>query len=67
MRGFYPLIFVNQCESLEVKWDNTGEGPLTFVCQFGQNKAAMTSGERAMRLVKRLAELIHNIGVHIVS
>jgi hypothetical protein len=67
MRGFYPLIFVNQCESIEVKWDNTGSDPLSYTCQFGQNKAAMTSGERAMRLVKRLAELIHNIGVHIVS
>jgi hypothetical protein len=66
MRGF-NLIFVNQCEEIVVSWDNTGEGPLSFQCKFGQNKAAMTSGERAMRLVKRLADIIHNIGVHMIT
>lgn len=67
MRGFNNLIFVNQCEELVISWDNTGEDPLNFTCKFGQNKAAMTSGERAMRLVKRLADIIHNIGVHMIS
>jgi hypothetical protein len=67
MRGFYPMVFISQCESIEVKWDNTSNDPWSFICQFGNNKAAMTSGERAMRLVKRLAEMVHNIGVHLVS
>jgi hypothetical protein len=67
MRGFNDIIFVNQCEEIVVSWDNTGEGPLSFQCKFGQNKAAMTSGERAMRVVKRLADIIHNIGVHMIT
>ncbi|WKR36050.1 minor tail protein [Mycobacterium phage Azrael100] len=67
MRGFEGFIFVNQCEAINVQWDNTGEDPFTFECTFGQNKAAMSSGERTMRVVKRLADIVHNIGVHLVS
>ena len=67
MRGFNPIIFVNQCEGIEPRWDNASNEPLTWDCKFGRNKASMTSGERAARLTKRLSELVRNIGLHLVS
>lgn len=66
-RGYDDIIFVNQCEEIIPSWDNSGNTPLNFQCKFGQNKAAMTAGERLARLTKKIRDTLNNIGVHMVS
>lgn len=66
-RGYDATIFVNQAEEIIPSWDNSGSSPLTFQCKFGQNKAAMSVGERLARLTKKIKDILQNIGVHLIS
>jgi hypothetical protein len=64
----YPdMIFVNQVEYIEASWDWSAGQPLDFTVQIGQNKAAMSVGERSARLVKKIQDTLQNIGVHLIS
>jgi hypothetical protein len=67
-RGYDNLIFVNQVEEIIASWDNSGDGtPLGVQVKIGQNKAAMSVGERSARLVKKMRDILQNIGVHMIS
>ncbi|MBB5167200.1 hypothetical protein [Mycobacterium sp. AZCC_0083] len=66
-RGYDNLIFVNQCEEIIPSWDNSGDTPLSFQCKFGQNKAALSAGERMARLAKKTRDILNNIGVHLTA
>jgi len=64
----YPnYIFVNQVESIEVNWDHTGDSGLDFTVQIGQNRAAMSMGERSARAVQKTITTLNNIGVNLIS
>lgn len=66
-RGYENLIFVNQCEEIIPAWDHSGGTPLTVQVKLGQNKAAMSVGERLARLTKKMRDILQNIGVHLIS
>lgn len=66
-RGYDNTIFVAQCEEIIPAWDHTGDGTLNFQIKIGENKAAMTTGERVARLVKKTRDILQNIGVHMIS
>lgn len=66
-RGYGGMVFVNQVEELLGSWDHGQSSPLTFTVKAGQNKAAMTSGERMARLTSKVMQLANNIGVHMIS
>lgn len=59
------VMFVNQIEEMNLKGD--GSGAYQFVMKLGQNKAAMSTGERMARVVKRFSEFLNNVGVHLTS
>jgi hypothetical protein len=64
----YPdEIFIDQVEELNPAWDHTSDQPLDWDVKIGQNKAAMTMGERQARLQKKALETLQNIGVHLLS
>lgn len=60
-------VFTAQIEELIPSWDNSGSAPLNVQVKIGQNKAAMSVGERLARLIKRVTQVAQNIGVHIIS
>lgn len=66
-RGYDNIIFVNQCEEIIPSWDNSSNTPLTVQVKLGINKAAMSVGERMARLVKKMKDIMQNIGVHLLS
>lgn len=59
------LLYINQIE--EMTLTGGSEGQFEFTMKVGQNKAAMTQGERSARLLKKALALVANIGVHLVS
>jgi uncharacterized membrane protein len=59
------ILFINQIE--EMTLTGGADGKFDFVMKVGQNKAAMSQGERAARLMKRTLEIIQDIGVHLIS
>jgi hypothetical protein len=64
----YPdIIFVAQVEEINPSWDHTADKPIDYEVKIGQNKAAMSLGERQARLQKKALETLNNIGVHILS
>lgn len=66
-RGYDNIIFVSQCEEIIPSWDNSGDGPINFQVKVGENKSALTTGERLARLVKKTRDILQNIGVHMIS
>lgn len=67
-RGYDDIIFVAQCEEIVPAWDNSsGDGALNFQIKIGENKAALTTGERLARLMKKTQDIVQNIGVHLIS
>lgn len=66
-RGYDNIIFVNQVEEVIPSWDNSGDGTLSFEVKVGENKAAMSVGERSARLLKKVRDVVNNIGVHMVT
>ena len=59
------IMFVNQIEEMTLKGD--GSGNYDFVMKIGQNKAAMSTGERISRVIKRFGDFLNNVGVHLTS
>lgn len=59
------ILFVNQIEEMTLKGD--GSGNYDFVMKIGQNKAAMSTGERISRVIKRFSDFLNNVGVHLTS
>lgn len=59
------LLFINQIE--EMTLDGQADGVFNFIMKAGQNKAAMSQGERAARLLKKTLDILQNIGVHLIS
>lgn len=59
------IMFVNQIE--EMTLSGKGDGGFQFLMRCGQNKAAMTTGERMARLFKKALDTLNNIGVHLVT
>ena len=66
-RGFDNIIFVAQVEEIIPSWDNTGDGALSIQVKIGENKSALSTGERLARLVKKTRDIVNNIGVHLIS
>lgn len=66
-RGYDDIIFIAQCEEIIPSWDNSSDGPINFQIKVGENKSAMTTGERLARLVKKTRDILQNIGVHLIS
>lgn len=66
-RGYNNLIFVDQVQEINVTWDNGQNKALECQVKIGLNKAAMTVGERQARLMKRMRDIISDIGVHMIS
>jgi hypothetical protein len=59
------LLFVNQIEEMTLVGDDSGAS--SFLVKAGQNKAAMTVGERTARQLKFALDKIQDIGVHLIS
>jgi hypothetical protein len=59
------LRFVNQIEEMNLSGDDTGYS--RFVMKCGQNKAALTTGERSANLFKRALSAIQDVGVRLIS
>ena len=59
------VMFVNQVEEMSLQGD--AAGAFQFVTKVGQNKAAMSQGERTARLFKKILDTLSNIGVHLIS
>jgi len=59
------ILFVNQIEEMTLKGD--GSGSYDFAMKIGQNKAAMSTGERIARTVKRFSDFLNNVGVHLTA
>ena len=59
------LLFVNQIEEMNLEGDDTGAS--RFLVKVGQNKAAMTSGERTARQLKFALDKIADVGLHLIS
>lgn len=59
------LRFVNQIEEISPKADDTGFCQTAIKC--GQNKAAMSQGERNALLLKKVMSKMQDIGVRLVS
>lgn len=66
-RGYINLITVAQNEEILCSWGGDQDTPLTVQIKIGQNKAAMTVGERLARLLKKVKDITSNIGVSLVS
>lgn len=58
------LIHVNQIEEMSLEG---GDGDFQFLMKIGQNKAAMSPGERDARMFKHAFARIADIGVHLVQ
>lgn len=59
------LMFVNQIEEMNLECDDSGGSK--FVMKCGQNKAAMSVGERNARQLKFALDKLQDIGVHLIS
>lgn len=59
------VMFVNQVEEMSLEGDESGKSK--FLTKVGQNKAAMSRGERDARMFKKLADRISDIGVHLIQ
>jgi hypothetical protein len=59
------LMFVNQVKEMVLSGDDTGASK--FVMKCGQNKAAMSRGERNARMMKKAMDKIADIGVHLIQ
>lgn len=66
-RGYGDRIFVSQVEEIIPSWDNASGTPVSVQVKIGQNKAAMSVGERLARLTKKIKDILQNIGVHLIS
>jgi hypothetical protein len=59
------MLFVNQIEEMVLQGDDSGAS--RFLMKVGQNKAAMTQGERSARQLKFALDKLQDIGVRLVA
>ncbi|AHY26935.1 minor tail protein [Mycobacterium phage Nairb] len=59
------LRFVNQIEEQSLETDDTGAS--RFIQKVGQNKAAMSTGERTANMFKRALTTLQDIGVRLIA
>ena len=59
------LMFVNQIKDMTLSGDESGKSQFTM--KVGQNKAAMSRGERNARMFKTAMDRISDIGLHLVQ
>ncbi|OCB42141.1 hypothetical protein A5721_28950, partial [Mycobacterium vulneris] len=59
------LRFVNQIEEMGLKGDDTGY--CQFIVKCGQNKAAMSQGERNALMLKKVLSKLQDLGVRLIS
>lgn len=59
------LLFVNQIEEMSLSGDQSGKSE--FLMKVGQNKAAMSQGERDARMLKKLSDRISDLGLHLIQ
>lgn len=64
MRQGIDVMFVDQVEETNLQGTDVAH---QFVLKIGQNKAAMTQGERASRLLNKALMKIQDIGVRLIS
>ncbi len=61
------VMFINQIEEMNDAWDHSQGEPLRTDWKIGQNKAAMSMGERSARLLKKALQTMNDIGIHLIS
>lgn len=66
-RAYQNLIFTSQVSELIPSWDHGAGEPIAFTTKIGENKAAMSMGERSARLLKKALEVANAIGVRMIS
>lgn len=59
------LLFINQMYEMDLVGGE--DGAFSFQMKIGENKAALTMGERSARTLKKALDTISNIGVHLIS
>lgn len=59
------LMFVHQIKEMSLR--SKDAAAFEFLVALGQNKAAMSQGERTARMVKKALDKLHDIGVRLVS
>lgn len=59
------LLFINQIYEMNLVGGE--DGAFSFQMKIGQNKAALTAGERSARMLKKALDTLSNIGVHLIS
>lgn len=59
------FLFVNQIKEMTLRGSDAGAHE--FLMAIGQNKAAMSTGERTARMFKKALDKLHDIGFRIVS
>lgn len=67
VKEYHNYIFVNQVEEMNISWDHSGAEPLDFEIKVGENKAAMSAGERQARALQKFITTLQMIGVHLIS
>lgn len=61
------IVFINRLEEMIPGWDHEAGQPFATELKIGQNKAAMSMGERSARLIKKALQTMNDIGVHLIS
>lgn len=59
------LLFIDQVYEMNLVGGE--DGAFSFETKIGQNRAALTAGERSARMLKKALDTISNIGVHLIS
>lgn len=59
------LMFVTQLEEMTLTGDDSGA--FEFLMKLGQNKAAMSTGERMARVLKKFSEFLNDVGVRLTG
>jgi hypothetical protein len=59
------LLFIDQIYEMNLVGGD--DGAFSFQMKIGENKAALTAGERSARILKKALDAIQDIGVHLIS
>lgn len=59
------IMFANQIEEMDLKGDENGD--YEFMMKIGRNKAAMSTGERLARVMKKFSEFLTDVGVRLTA
>jgi hypothetical protein len=59
------MLFIDQLYEMNLVGGE--DGAFSFQMKIGQNRAALTAGERFSRMLKKALDAIQNVGVHLIS